>query len=151
MKQSDKMFKIFSRPNINIKDVRKFEAVESYIQKENLDDEVIEQAEIQIKYSGYIQKEKNNEQMAIEFNAELEKLNQILHSFNRKVHEKQKSWEDLRAKFRGKTGSGLRSINKKIQQEKRKIRKEMEQRLKVIKGILLMIFVLRKGNQIRNE
>ena len=54
------MFKIFSRPNINIKDVRKFEAVESYIQKENLDDEVIEQAEIQIKYSGYIQKEKNN-------------------------------------------------------------------------------------------
>ena len=60
IKQSDKMFKIFSRPNINIKDVRKFEAVESYIQKENLDDEVIEQAEIQIKYSGYIQKEKNN-------------------------------------------------------------------------------------------
>jgi len=60
IKQSDKMFKIFSRPNINIKDVRKFEAVESYIKKENLDDEVIEQAEIQIKYSGYIQKEKNN-------------------------------------------------------------------------------------------
>ena len=60
IKQSDKMFKIFSRPNINIKDVRKFESVESYIQKENLDDEVIEQAEIQIKYSGYIQKEKNN-------------------------------------------------------------------------------------------
>jgi tRNA uridine 5-carboxymethylaminomethyl modification enzyme len=60
IKQSDKMFKIFSRPNITIKDVRKFEAVESYIQNQNLDDEVIEQAEIQIKYSGYIQKEKNN-------------------------------------------------------------------------------------------
>lgn len=60
IKQSDKMFKIFSRPNITINDVRKFDAVEAYIQQEDLDDEVIEQAEIQIKYSGYIQKEKNN-------------------------------------------------------------------------------------------
>ena len=60
IKQSDKMFKIFSRPNITINDVRKFEAVETYVNKKKLDDEVIEQAEIQIKYSGYIQKEKNN-------------------------------------------------------------------------------------------
>jgi tRNA uridine 5-carboxymethylaminomethyl modification enzyme len=60
VKQSDKMFKIFSRPNITIDDVRKFEAVEAYIQENNLDDEIIEQAEIQVKYSGYISKEKNN-------------------------------------------------------------------------------------------
>jgi len=60
VKQSDKMFKIFSRPNITIDDVRKFKAVESYIKKNNLDSEVIEQAEIQVKYSGYISKEKNN-------------------------------------------------------------------------------------------
>jgi tRNA uridine 5-carboxymethylaminomethyl modification enzyme len=60
VKQSDKMFKIFSRPNITISDVRKFEAVEKYIQENNLDTEVIEQAEIQVKYSGYIAKEKNN-------------------------------------------------------------------------------------------
>jgi tRNA uridine 5-carboxymethylaminomethyl modification enzyme len=60
IRQSDKMFKIFSRPNIGIEDVRKFDAVESYIQSHNLDSEVIEQAEIQIKYSGYISKEKNN-------------------------------------------------------------------------------------------
>ncbi|MFI1744737.1 tRNA uridine-5-carboxymethylaminomethyl(34) synthesis enzyme MnmG [Thalassobellus sediminis] len=60
VKQSDKMFKIFSRPNITIYDVRKFEAVEQYIQDNNLDNEVIEQAEIQVKYSGYIVKEKNN-------------------------------------------------------------------------------------------
>ena len=60
VKQSDKMFKIFSRPNIDINDVRKFEAVEDYIQKNNLDREVIEQTEIQVKYSGYINKEKNN-------------------------------------------------------------------------------------------
>lgn len=60
IRQSDKMFKIFSRPNIGIEDVRKFEAVEAYIQSNDLDNEVIEQAEIQVKYSGYITKEKNN-------------------------------------------------------------------------------------------
>jgi tRNA uridine 5-carboxymethylaminomethyl modification enzyme len=60
MKQSDKMFKVFSRPNISIEDVRKFKAVEAYIQENNLDNEVIEQTEIQVKYSGYIAKEKNN-------------------------------------------------------------------------------------------
>jgi tRNA uridine 5-carboxymethylaminomethyl modification enzyme len=60
MKQSDKMFKIYSRPNIDINDVRKFKAVEEYIQENNLDREVIEQAEIQVKYAGYIAKEKNN-------------------------------------------------------------------------------------------
>jgi tRNA uridine 5-carboxymethylaminomethyl modification enzyme len=60
VKQSDKMFKIFSRPNISIDDVRKFQAVEQYIQDNNLDTEVIEQTEIQVKYSGYIAKEKNN-------------------------------------------------------------------------------------------
>ena len=60
IKQSDKMFKIFSRPNITIDDVRKFQAVEDYISEHDLNVEVIEQTEIQIKYSGYIEKEKNN-------------------------------------------------------------------------------------------
>ena len=60
VKQQDKMFKIFSRPNITIDDVRKFNAVENYIQENNLDNEVIEQTEIQVKYSGYIAKEKQN-------------------------------------------------------------------------------------------
>ena len=60
VRQSDKIFKIFSRPNISIADVRKFEAVEAYIQSNDLDNEVIEQAEIQVKSSGYTAKEKNN-------------------------------------------------------------------------------------------
>ncbi len=60
VKQQDKMFKLFARPNITIDDVRKFESVERYIQEQNLDTEVIEQTEIQVKYSGYIEKEKNN-------------------------------------------------------------------------------------------
>ena len=60
VKQQDKMFKLFARPNIATEDVRKFKAVENYIQTNNLDMEVIEQTEIQVKYAGYIEKEKNN-------------------------------------------------------------------------------------------
>ena len=60
MKQSDKIFKIFSRPNITMNDVRKFPGVEEYIQENNLNTEILEQSEIQVKYSGYIEKEKNN-------------------------------------------------------------------------------------------
>lgn len=60
MKQSDKIFKVFSRPNITMKEVRTFSGVEEYIQQHELDEEVLEQTEIQVKYSGYIEKEKNN-------------------------------------------------------------------------------------------
>ncbi|WP_282030210.1 tRNA uridine-5-carboxymethylaminomethyl(34) synthesis enzyme MnmG [Winogradskyella eximia] len=60
VKQQDKMFKLYARPNITIDDVRKFEAVENFIQANDLDNEVIEQTEIQVKYAGYIEKEKNN-------------------------------------------------------------------------------------------
>ncbi|MGJ5643025.1 tRNA uridine-5-carboxymethylaminomethyl(34) synthesis enzyme MnmG [Formosa sp. S-31] len=58
--QSGKLFKIFARPNIEMDDVRKIEAVEQYILEHDLDREIIEQTEIQVKYSGYIEKEKNN-------------------------------------------------------------------------------------------
>ncbi|MGJ8591463.1 MAG: tRNA uridine-5-carboxymethylaminomethyl(34) synthesis enzyme MnmG [Aquaticitalea sp.] len=58
--QTGKLFKIFSRPNIGMNDIRKIESVEGYIQEHNLDKEIIEQTEIQVKYSGYIDKEKNN-------------------------------------------------------------------------------------------
>ena len=58
--QSGKLFKIFARPNITMEDIRVIEKVEAYIQENKLDKEVIEQAEIQIKYSGYIDKERNN-------------------------------------------------------------------------------------------
>jgi len=60
VKQKGKMYKIFARPNITIEDMRKIESVDNYIKEHNLDREVIEQAEIQVKYSGYIDKEKNN-------------------------------------------------------------------------------------------
>ncbi|RCW93587.1 tRNA uridine-5-carboxymethylaminomethyl(34) synthesis enzyme MnmG [Winogradskyella arenosi] len=60
VKQQDKMFKLYARPNITIDDVRQFKAVDDYIVSNNLDQEVIEQTEIQVKYAGYIAKEKNN-------------------------------------------------------------------------------------------
>jgi tRNA uridine 5-carboxymethylaminomethyl modification enzyme len=58
--QNDKMFKIFSRPQIDLEDFLKFEKVKEYVEANNLDREILEQAEIQVKYSGYIEKERNN-------------------------------------------------------------------------------------------
>lgn len=60
MSQSDKMFKVFSRPQISLEDIVRFENVRAYIDTHQLDDEIVEQAEIQVKYSGYIEKERNN-------------------------------------------------------------------------------------------
>lgn len=54
------MFKIFSRPQIELEDMMKFEKVKEYIDDNNIDQEILEQAEIQVKYSGYIEKERNN-------------------------------------------------------------------------------------------
>ncbi|WP_310379153.1 tRNA uridine-5-carboxymethylaminomethyl(34) synthesis enzyme MnmG [Flavobacterium sp.] len=58
--QGDKMFKVFSRPQIDLQDIIKFEKVATYIAENDLDQEILEQAEIQVKYSGYIEKERNN-------------------------------------------------------------------------------------------
>lgn len=58
--QSMKMFKIASRPQLNFDDIRKFPKVEDFILDNNLDEEIIEQTEIHVKYSGYIEKEKNS-------------------------------------------------------------------------------------------
>ncbi|NHM06118.1 tRNA uridine-5-carboxymethylaminomethyl(34) synthesis enzyme MnmG [Flavobacterium sp. CYK-4] len=58
--QSDKMFKIFSRPQIDMTDMLQLEPVRDYAQSNQLDKEILEQAEIQVKYSGYIEKERNN-------------------------------------------------------------------------------------------
>lgn len=58
--QTEKMFKIFSRPQIELEDMLKFDKVVEYIENNNLDREMLEQAEVQVKYSGYIEKERNN-------------------------------------------------------------------------------------------
>ncbi|MEM0517442.1 tRNA uridine-5-carboxymethylaminomethyl(34) synthesis enzyme MnmG [Aequorivita flava] len=60
VQQSDKMFKFFSRPEITMEDMRGIGSVAKYISENDLDDEMIQQTEIQVKYSGYIAKERNN-------------------------------------------------------------------------------------------
>jgi len=60
VKQPDKMFKVFSRPKVTMDHMLQLEGVSEFVSDNNLNREVMEQAEIQVKYSGYIAKEKNN-------------------------------------------------------------------------------------------
>ena len=69
VKQSDKLSKVLSRPRLNRKDLAEIHSVQTYINDQEITDEVYEQAEIQIKYSGYIEKEMAN----------AEKLNRLDH------------------------------------------------------------------------
>jgi len=92
MKQPDKMFKVFSRPQLDLDDVLKFEKVRSYIEEHNLDQEVIDQALIQVKYSGYIEKERNNadkltrlEDVKIPENFDYDKIKSMSHEAREKL------------------------------------------------------------------
>ena len=60
IKQSDKMVKIYSRPNIGQEEMLQVDKVSSYVTEHNFSQAVQEQVEIQIKYAGYIEKEKQN-------------------------------------------------------------------------------------------
>ena len=58
--QSMKLFKLFSRPQIAFSDISSIESVSKYIIDNDVKSEIIEQVEIQVKYSGYIDKESSN-------------------------------------------------------------------------------------------
>ena len=58
--QSDKMFKVFSRPKVTMQHMLQLDEVSNYVRDNNLNNEVLEQTEIQVKYAGYIEKEKQN-------------------------------------------------------------------------------------------
>ena len=60
LKQSQKISKLYSRPNVYYKDLLKAAKISSFIKSEKFDTDVVLQAEIQIKYSGYIDKELKN-------------------------------------------------------------------------------------------
>lgn len=60
VKQSDKLYKILSRPEITMETMRRVPMVKEYIQAQGIDEEIAEQVEIEVKYSGYIEKEKQN-------------------------------------------------------------------------------------------
>ena len=58
--QSMKMRKIYARPNITSEDLLSLKKPKEYVKENALSADVIEQVEIQVKYSGYIEKEKAN-------------------------------------------------------------------------------------------
>ncbi len=60
VKQADKMFKVFSRPKVKMDHMLQLKEVSDFVKDHKIDREVMEQAEIQVKYSGYIEKEKSN-------------------------------------------------------------------------------------------
>jgi tRNA uridine 5-carboxymethylaminomethyl modification enzyme len=60
VKQDDKLFKLLSRPKIRLEDMRKLEVVKTKIEGGGFSEEALTQLEVQVKYSGYIAKEKNN-------------------------------------------------------------------------------------------
>ncbi len=60
VKQSDKLIKILSRPNIELDDLIGLDVVKNYMESERPDLDVMEQTTVQVKYAGYIAKEKNN-------------------------------------------------------------------------------------------
>ena len=58
--QSMKLFKIAARPQLSLHDFKSVVKLSEFLLDNDIDKEVIEQAEIHLKYSGYINKEKNN-------------------------------------------------------------------------------------------
>ncbi len=58
--QSMKLFKIAARPQLDFSDFKNVKKLNAFLEENAIDKEVIEQAEIHLKYSGYIDKEKNN-------------------------------------------------------------------------------------------
>ncbi len=57
--QSMKMFKIAARPQLDFHDLQQIPDVAVFILENNIDNEIIEQTEVHVKYAGYIEKEKN--------------------------------------------------------------------------------------------
>lgn len=60
VKQSMKIFKIAARPQLSFSDFSKIDKLNAFVLKHQIKKDVIEQVEIHLKYSGYIEKEKSN-------------------------------------------------------------------------------------------
>jgi tRNA uridine 5-carboxymethylaminomethyl modification enzyme len=57
IKQSTKLAKILARPQLKIEDLLQLDLIDNYFQENTTTQTTLEQAEIQIKYAGYIEKE----------------------------------------------------------------------------------------------
>ena len=90
--QSMKMIKLASRPQLDFDDVRQFPNVNDFIIDNNIDNEIIEQTDIHVKYAGYIEKEKNNadklnrlENISIPSNFDYHKLKSLSYEAREKL------------------------------------------------------------------
>jgi tRNA uridine 5-carboxymethylaminomethyl modification enzyme len=84
IKQKMKFKSIISRPHIKINDLLKIEDLSNFLKKEKISSEAIEQVEIEIKYTGYLEKEKKSvekltrlENITISADFNFEKLHSI--------------------------------------------------------------------------
>ena len=92
--QKVKYKKILSRPHINISDLQDIDLVKKFILKECIDIDAIEQAEIEIKYGGYLSREKETakklvrlENIKIHKDFEFDKLHSISTEGREKLKE----------------------------------------------------------------
>ena len=58
--QSIKIYKVASRPQLDLKDFFGVDYIQNFVLDNRIDSQVLEQVEIHLKYSGYIEKEKQN-------------------------------------------------------------------------------------------
>ena len=98
IKQSDKMVKIYSRPNIGQEEMLQVDKVSSYVAEHNFSQSVQEQVEIQIKYAGYIEKEKQNADKLNRLEAVKIPDNFDYHCLASLSHEAKEKLSDIRPK-----------------------------------------------------
>ena len=60
MRQGDKLQKVLSRPDVTLADFETIDRIAEYIKKNELTEEEKTCAEVEVKYAGYIEKERNN-------------------------------------------------------------------------------------------
>jgi len=94
LRQKVKIKSILSRPHIWMKDLLVIENLKSFIEKNNIEEDSITQTEIEIKYSGYINREKDNaekitklEKIIIPENFDYTKLHSVSTEGREKLNE----------------------------------------------------------------
>ena len=115
--QSLKLRKIYSRPNITSSDILSLDKVSSYVYENSITKDVIEQVEIQIKYSGYIDKEKINaeklqnlENIIIPLNFNYQKLKSLSSEAKSKLEEIKPKTLSQASRISGVSPSDISSI-----------------------------------------
>ena len=112
--QKVKYKKILSRPHINISDLQDIDLVKEFILKESINTDAIEQAEIEIKYGGYLSREKETakklvrlENIKINNDFEFDKLHSISTEGREKLKEIQPATIGQASRISGVTPSDI--------------------------------------------